>query len=284
MLSDWLLSMGNGMNSLNDRAVVSAFDELPLWSAPFGLTLLDTIKMRRGINVLDIGSGTGFPALEIAQRLGDTCGVYCIDPWKEAIARLKRKINIHGITNVKSICGPAESMPFDDNFFDLIVSNNGLNNVDNLDKTIDECVRTGKNGAQLVITANLPGTMKEFYDIFFDVLRDYDNQEEMVKLSGHIKQKRKSVAEIFKIMHEKGFKENQIIEDSFKLRFLDASAMMKYYFIQLAFLPVWTELLNPDDVDNIFNEIVKRLNKSARLKGELNLTIPYACYDMTLEK
>jgi hypothetical protein len=43
-------------------------DELPLWSAHFGLKLLDSIKMKKNMNVLDIGSGLGFPAIEVAMR------------------------------------------------------------------------------------------------------------------------------------------------------------------------------------------------------------------------
>jgi len=62
----------------DDFDLVSVIDELPLWSAPFGLKLLDTIKLKSGINVLDIGSGLGFPLLEIAQRLGTTSTVYGI--------------------------------------------------------------------------------------------------------------------------------------------------------------------------------------------------------------
>jgi arsenite methyltransferase len=36
-----------------------AYDELPLWSAPFGLAILDTIRLKQGMNILDIDSGSG---------------------------------------------------------------------------------------------------------------------------------------------------------------------------------------------------------------------------------
>jgi arsenite methyltransferase len=34
------------------------YDELPLWSAPFGLLLLERVPMRPGLTVLDVGAGT----------------------------------------------------------------------------------------------------------------------------------------------------------------------------------------------------------------------------------
>lgn len=46
------------------------YDELPLWSAPFGLLLLERVPMRPGLTVLDVGAGTGFLTLELAQRCG----------------------------------------------------------------------------------------------------------------------------------------------------------------------------------------------------------------------
>jgi len=45
------------------------YDDLSLWAAPFGLKLLDTARLRRGITVVDIGTGGGFPLIELAQRL-----------------------------------------------------------------------------------------------------------------------------------------------------------------------------------------------------------------------
>ena len=78
--------------STEDKELVSIIDELPLWSAPFGLSLLNTIKLGNGFRVLDIGSGQGFPLIEIAQRLGESSMVFGIDLWKEANERASLKI------------------------------------------------------------------------------------------------------------------------------------------------------------------------------------------------
>lgn len=65
---------------LNNLYTTLNYDELPLWSAPFGLAILDTIRLKNGMNILDIGSGSGFPMLEIADRAGASCMVYGVDP------------------------------------------------------------------------------------------------------------------------------------------------------------------------------------------------------------
>ncbi|MBV9110299.1 MAG: methyltransferase domain-containing protein, partial [Gemmatimonadetes bacterium] len=80
----------------DDARVVAAYDELPLWSAPFGMLLLDRVPMRRGMTALDVGCGTGFPLLELAQRLGPSCTVHGIDPWRPALARAREKLQQYG--------------------------------------------------------------------------------------------------------------------------------------------------------------------------------------------
>jgi arsenite methyltransferase len=63
---------------------VSTFDEAPLWSASFGLLLLKHLELKKGITVLDLGCGTGFPLMDLAARLGNDAKLYGIDPWKNA--------------------------------------------------------------------------------------------------------------------------------------------------------------------------------------------------------
>ena len=151
---------------LNEPDMVSALDELSLWSAPFGLKLLDTIKLKQNMTVMDIGFGLGFPAIEIAARLGKSGHVYGIDPWKLAITRAEQKISALGLTNITLYEGCAEKIPMTDNCISLIVSNNGINNVQNLEQVFSECRRIAEAGAQFTATVNLDGTMHEFYEIF----------------------------------------------------------------------------------------------------------------------
>jgi precorrin-6B methylase 2 len=101
--------MGNSNFATNKQP--EFLDELPLWSASFGLKLLDYIDYKPNITAVDIGFGTGFPLTEIAMRLGNNSTVYGIDEWKEGINRAEGKINYYGLSNVKIIEGSGESIP-----------------------------------------------------------------------------------------------------------------------------------------------------------------------------
>ena len=63
------------------------------------------------------------------------------------------------------------------------MSNNGTNNVDDEEKVFAELGRVARRGAQMVLTMNLPDTMKEFYDTFEEVLADRGMSAEIERLT-----------------------------------------------------------------------------------------------------
>jgi ubiquinone/menaquinone biosynthesis C-methylase UbiE len=268
-------------NNFNLNELVKVFDELPLWSAPFGLKLLENINYKQNITALDIGFGAGFPLTEIAIRLGSSSVVYGIDPWNEATVRAKQKIDAYGITNIKIIEGVAESIPLENSSIDLITSNNGINNVSDIDKVLSECSRIIKSGGQFVQTMNLDKTMIEFYNQLENVLSEMKLYKEIELMYKHIKQKRPPLHDFITFMHKHNFIINNVVEDEFCYKFANATAMFNHYFIRLAFMESWIKLLPPDKVEQIFDAIETRLNDQASEQGGIKLTIPFVMINST---
>jgi len=264
------LSQKLGINKL-----VDVLDELPFWSAPFGLKLLEAIDYKPNISVLDIGFGTGFPLIELAMRLGDTSKVYGIDPWKEAIVRTNKKIDYYGITNIKIMEGVAESIPLENESIELIVSNNGINNVSDIDKVFSECSRIMKPGGQFVQTMNLDKSMFEFYEQLENVLSELHLEKEIELMREHIYHKRRPLDEIISLLQKHGFIINDLEHDQFNYKFADGTAMFNHYFIRLAFMDSWIKLLPEDKTEQIFDTIESRLNEQAQLLGCIKLSIPF---------
>jgi arsenite methyltransferase len=255
------------------------YDDLPLWSAPFGLTLLDTIRMKTNVNVLDIGSGSGFPMLELAARMGRTCMVYGLDPSADSIGMITAKKEAKGIERAKIIQGVAEDIPFPDEYFGLIVSNNGLNNVLDQVKALSECYRVADKEAQMVLTMNLPHTMIEFYEVFEQTLREMGLIEEISGMQAHIHDKRKPVDYLKNLILSAGFEIRSIQADGFKLKYSDGSAFLSHYFIREAFMKNWKEIIKEDIAVQFFENLEQNLNQVASEKGELVMSIPFVCFD-----
>ena len=257
----------------NDPNVVSCLDELPLWSAPFGLILLENSRIQPDMTVLDIGFGTGFPLLELAQRLGKSAIIYGIDPWKAAHERTRLKMNLFNIKNVILVEGDASSMRFEDETFDLIISNLGINNFQDPRKIFRECFRVAKPKAQIALTTNPKGHMKEFYAVFEETLKELSlnklEEDFLIHLNHRLTPKI-----IRSYLKEVGFKITKSQQSSITMRFLDGSAFFSHSLIRYGFLEDWKKLIPAEHRNMVFSKVESKINIIAHNNGEFSLTIP----------
>jgi arsenite methyltransferase len=252
------------------------YDELPLWSAPFGLMLLENVRLRPGMTILDVGAGTGFITIELAQRCGSDAIVIAVDPWKAAMTRLTRKLNHIGILNVRTVVQDVATIDLPDASVDLIVSNLGINNFDNSEAAFRSCFRVAKPGASLFLTTNLIGHMGEFYDIYRSVLLELGFTDRIAALDAHIS-RRATVNSVRALLENAGFRFVEAVTNSFRERFVDGSSLLRHYFIRLGFVPGWKSVAPEGAVEATFAALEHRLNAIAAQRGELSLTIPAAC-------
>ncbi|MEO8431529.1 MAG: methyltransferase domain-containing protein [Acidobacteriota bacterium] len=260
---------------LRDAATVSVYDELPLWSAMFGQLLLRYVPLRPDLRVLDVGPGTGFPMLELAERLGPTCEVHGIDLWRAALMRARLKARVRGVRNVALSEGDAAALPFPDGQFDLTVSNLGINNFTDPERVLHECARVAKPDGLLAMTTNLQGHMRELYEVFEATLLDLGLPEAVAALKQHVDH-RTTVTRVSDLLDRTGWRVRAIHEETFSMRFLDGSALLRHYFIRLGFLDGWKAVVPAREQEPVFSRFEARLNGIAETRGELALTIPMA--------
>lgn len=263
----------------NSERLVEVFDELPLWAAPFGLKLLEGIRYKKGIQALDIGFGAGFPLTEIAMRLGKDSKIYGIDPWEAAIDRAEKKIDFYDIHNIEIIRGVAENIPINDNSIDLIVSNNGLNNVTDLDKSISECARIIKSEGQFIQTMNLNNTMIEFYSTMEKILTDLKLANCLDSMRNQIYKKRKPLDQYLEQIKSHGFSIDSVKHDKFEYKFVDGTTMLNHHFIRLAFIDGWKNIIPNEKQKEIFELIENELNLKSTNDGILTLSVPFVLID-----
>lgn len=252
------------------------YDELPLWSARFGLTLLEHVELRPGMAILDVGAGTGFITIELAQRCGAETQVIAVDPWAAAMKRLSRKLDHLGVKNVRPIVADAATIDLPDESVDLIVSNLGINNFDDPGATLQACFRVAKPGAGLLLTSNLVGHMAEFYEAYRSVLMELGFSDRLGLLDAHINH-RATVDSVKRLLEQAGFEFVEAKTWSFQERFADGSALLRHHFIRLGFIPAWKSVAPPGAVEATFAALERRLNAIAAELGELSLTVPAAC-------
>jgi ubiquinone/menaquinone biosynthesis C-methylase UbiE len=106
-----------------------------------------------GGKVLDMGTGSGFVAIETARLLWDTgCRVVGMDLSPSMLALAKENAVKAGLADVISWHeGNAKAMPFGDDEFDFIVSNDSLHHWDDPPRVFDEIARVLKEGGRCIV-------------------------------------------------------------------------------------------------------------------------------------
>jgi SAM-dependent methyltransferase len=234
--------------------------------------------MQRGMTILDVGCGTGFLTIELAQRCGPQTQVVAVDVWPAAIERLRRKLAHLRLVNVRLIEQDAATIDLPDASIDLVVSNLGINNFDNPNAVLAQCLRVMKPQARLLLTTNLVGHMQEFYDVFRATLLKAGMRTSLAGFDAHVAH-RATVASVTELLAGAGFESIAATTGSLQMRFADGSSMLRHHFIRLGFLPAWKALLPPESVEPFFRILERNLNVAASDQGELSLTIPMACIE-----
>jgi len=259
--------------NLQDPNIISILDEVSLWSARFGIVLLDNLELMANINVLDVGCGSGFPLFELAHIHGPSCEFTGVDISEEALARARQKQKLYNLHNIKLLKTDGLALALPDSHFDLIVSNLGLNNFENPQAVLTECFRVARPGDRLVLTTNLKGHLREFYAVFDETLVALGETHALPKLADN-ENHRGTRESVYALVQAVGFRIVKIIEDSFYLYFSDGSSLLRHFLVKIGFLPGWRQVVAGTSEEKVFTELERRLNQLANQNNILKMTIP----------
>jgi len=117
-------------------------------------------KMGKG-TILDLGSGTGYLAIEIARR-SPALQVYGIDLSRQMVKIARR--HAKGVDNARFVFGNAAKLPFKDSSIDLVVSTGASHHWKTPRLVFGECYRVLKTGNEAWIYDGCPEVFKNQAD------------------------------------------------------------------------------------------------------------------------
>ncbi|CAD5216839.1 unnamed protein product [Bursaphelenchus okinawaensis] len=165
-----------------------------LWKDYF----VNQLDVRKDWRVVDVAGGTGDIAFRIARKMAATPGskgdiVVCDINQKMLDVGQFRAEKDKTLPNKFSwVCGDAEKLQFEDNFFDLYTIAFGIRNVTHVDKALEEAYRVLKPGGRFFCLefSKVHAPLRPFYDLYsFNVIprmgqllaNDYDSYKYLVE-------------------------------------------------------------------------------------------------------
>jgi len=143
------------------NAVVDYFDQYTeRFACHMPEALLAMVDVPVDGKVLDVGTGTGIIALDVAARLGPQGKVTGIDLSDGMLATATRKAQEKGLQQrTEFLKMDAEKLMFDDNSFDAALTLYALRHFPNPDKSVNEIFRVLKPGAGIVAAVGSPPSL-----------------------------------------------------------------------------------------------------------------------------
>jgi arsenite methyltransferase len=108
-------------------------------------------ELRLGERVVDVGCGAGIDSLIAAKKVGPVGRVIGVDMTPSMLEKACHAAHEAGLENVEFREGYAESLPVDEGWADVVISNGVLNLMPDKDTALQEMCRVLKSGGRLQI-------------------------------------------------------------------------------------------------------------------------------------
>ncbi len=132
---------------------------------------VDLTGVGPGSRVLDVATGTGDLALELARRVMPGGAVVGADFSSQMLALAREKASAQGAASVVFEQANALALPYEDSSFDALTVGFGVRNFSDLDQGLREMARVVRPGGRVVIleiTTPQKAPLSTFFGLWFD--------------------------------------------------------------------------------------------------------------------
>jgi ubiquinone/menaquinone biosynthesis C-methylase UbiE len=141
--------------------------------SPVTQALIEDASIVEGYSVLDVAGGSGEPALTIAETVGPSGSVTCTDAVAEMVAAAQGEAQRRGRKNVAFQQCAADSLPFNSNSFDAVVSRLGVMFFPDPLAALREMLRVTKSGGAVSLAVWARMELNPFSYVITNVVARY---------------------------------------------------------------------------------------------------------------
>lgn len=252
--------------ALYDASVV------PRYSALFGRLLLAELPARERLQVLDVGCGTGYPALEVMRRLGEGGRVIAIDPDPSLIDVARTRALEDAGRRIFFKVENGEHLSFGDDVFDLVIGNLALGAFESPELALAEMRRVLVPSGRLALTHALSGTFEEVLDMFRELALKRDDAQ-IAQRVDRLVSRYPTAATLEAAVAGAGFEDVVVKTEEFQVAFGSAAEIFTDPMIRFVALPEWRWIAGFGDGSETVLDSVQRTLDTYFGGGPLSLRV-----------
>ncbi len=143
--------------------------------------MVGMLALKEGMRVLDISTGTGMVAIEMAKQ-HPTIKIDAIDLSAEMLSQAKAKADQEGLKNITFVQGDVEALPYEDGMFDFITCGYGMFFYPEMEATYQMLCQKLKEGGGIIFSSFTQEAFNPYVTLFLQRLEN-DYQIEIPKIS-----------------------------------------------------------------------------------------------------
>lgn len=135
--------------------------------------ILNSVPVKQGMKILDLGTGSGYLAFPFAERYREA-EVVGLDIVEKALEENRKKAEQNGLCNLKFVCYDGVDFPFGDNTFDIVITRYALHHFPTIKYTFTEISRVLKKNGLFFLSDPAPNDddTDRFVDEYMQMKKD----------------------------------------------------------------------------------------------------------------
>jgi len=135
--------------------------------------ILDFLKVKDGMKILDLGTGTGYLAFPFAEKYPEA-EVTGLDIVEQALCENRKKAEDKGLKNLQFVSYSGMDFPFEEDTFDMVITRYALHHFPNIQDAFREVGRVLKPGGSFFLSDPAPNAddTERFVDAYMQMKKD----------------------------------------------------------------------------------------------------------------
>ncbi len=233
----------------------------PGWRDRFDTLVNEKGKLPKTGRLLDINTGTGAHAIEIAQHLQGKGEVIGIDPDAERIEIARAKKLAKKLDNVIFEQGSTSFLQYPDDEFDTVLGDASLLPTEEIEDLLEEMVRVAQPGARVVLKLVTRGSFGEFFSIYWEALHKAELDEEVWGELESLINDRLTVSDAELMAERAGLDQIESFTSKEEFLFETGEEFINSPLIEDTFLDEWLSIVPEDARDEVRSQIVSLIER-----------------------
>jgi ubiquinone/menaquinone biosynthesis C-methylase UbiE len=244
----------------------------PDWRDRFDSLINESIELPKEGRVLDVNSGTGAHAIELAERMKDKGEVIGVEPNAERVEIARAKAQVKKIESVEFHQSIAETLPFEDDQFDLVIGDASMLPAEDIEDVLAEMIRVAQPDARVVLKMTTHGSFDEFFSIYWEALLGAGLNEELWKKLEAMINERMTVSDAERMARRAGLREVQSFISKEEFLYESGGDFLDAPLIEDAFLDGWLAIVPEERRAEVRERIVEIIERE-RHDGPFEVSI-----------